>query len=240
MSGNLAAFLQESKRNLLESLRIEGIMKSRSIEEALLSVPREAFLFPDTSSAMAYQDEPIPLGNSGQTISAPHMVVMMLEELELHPGLKVLEVGGGSGYNAALIGSIVSKGIAQRIPEPLVTSIERDENLTEFARKNLEKVGLSKIVRIISGDGSLGYPKESEEEVYDRIIITAGAPRVPRFLKSQLKKDGILLAPVGGRTYQKLMKLRKLENRSGKIEFQETHAVDCMFVPLIGADAHQR
>ncbi len=209
-------------------------MKSPQITEALSAVPREAFLDQGTSKSLAYLDEPLPIAASGQTISAPHMVVMMLEELELRPGLKVLEIGAGSGYNAALMGYIVSRGIEQ-IPEPRVISIERDEKLADFARQNIEKVGLSKIVQIITGDGSLGYPQESTEELYDRIIITAGAPRVPHFLKAQLKKEGILLGPVGGRAYQRLLKVRK---HPGKREFMEEKLVECMFVPLIGADAH--
>src|ERR1700730_10403894 len=101
---NVSQYLEESRRQLVASLKAEGILKSKQVEEAIRSVPRETFLDQEESSrAMAYLDEPLPLGVSGQTISAPHMVVMMLEELELSSGLKVLEIGGGSGYNAALM-----------------------------------------------------------------------------------------------------------------------------------------
>jgi protein-L-isoaspartate(D-aspartate) O-methyltransferase len=136
-----------------------------------------------------------------------------------------------------LIGHIVSKGLEPDVP--LVVSVERDENLAQFATKNIERIGLSRVIRVVSGDGSLGYPQESEEELYDRIIVTAGAPRIPLYLKKQLKKDGILEVPVGGRTFQKLVKLKKREGKPGKEEFEETRLVDCMFVPLIGADANQ-
>jgi len=236
-SDNLSAYLQQSRRSLIESLRQEGILKSREVEEALSFVPREAFL-DQGSQSLAYLDEPLPIASTGQTISAPHMVAIMLEELELQPEMKVLEIGTGSGYNAALLGHIVSRGLSRSGNEPLVTSIERDEKLTSFAMQNIEKVGLSNIVRIVAGDGSLGYPQESNEELYDRITITAGAPRVPHFLKSQLKNNGILLAPIGGRSYQQLIKLRKRVGRDGKSEFTEEKLVDCMFVPLIGSDAH--
>ena len=237
-SDDFAGYMQQSKRTLIESLKLEGLLKSPQVEEALSSVPREAFLDPETSKSLAYLDEPLPIGASGQTISAPHMVVMMLEELELRPRLKVLEVGAGSGYNAALMGYIVSRRV-ENAAEPLVLSIERDVQLANFARENVAKVGLSRVVTIVAGDGSLGYPQESTEELYDRITITAGAPRVPQFLKSQLKKDGVLLAPIGGRSYQQLMKLRKLAGKKGQLEFVEEKLVECMFVPLIGSDAHR-
>ncbi|MFI5420848.1 MAG: protein-L-isoaspartate O-methyltransferase, partial [Nitrososphaerales archaeon] len=127
-SDNLSGYLQQSKRSLLESLKHEGILKSPEIEEALTFVPREAFL-DQGSISLAYLDEPLPIASTGQTISAPHMVVMMLEELELQPGMKVLEIGAGSGYNAALLGHIVSRGLSQISNEPLVTSVEREEKL---------------------------------------------------------------------------------------------------------------
>ncbi len=232
-SDNLGEFLKESKLMLIESLRDEGILKSKSVEEALLAVPREEFIWPGTPASIAYQDEPILLDETGQTISAPHMIVMMLEEFDLSTGLKVLEIGCGSGYNAALISHIVSRGVPKSV-EPLVVSVERDPSLVAFARQNIERAKLSEFCKVVEGDGSLGYPQESSDELYDRIMVTAGAPHIPVFLKKQLRPGGILEVPVGGSSYQKLMILRK----SSKDEFDQRKLVDCMFVPLIGSDAH--
>jgi protein-L-isoaspartate(D-aspartate) O-methyltransferase len=227
-------FLRESKSNLIESLKAEGILRSKTIEDALLNVPREEFLPVGTPKSMAYLDEPLGLADTGQTISAPHMVVMMLEEAKLSSGLSVLEIGTGSGYNAALTAYIVSRGVTKDHTE-LVITIERNEELFRFATKNIERVGLAPFCKVVLGDGSLGYPQESEEELYDRIIVTAAAPKVPVFLKKQLKIGGIMEVPVGSGTFQKLTILKKNEKRG----FEQRKSVDCVFVPLIGSDAHQ-
>jgi protein-L-isoaspartate(D-aspartate) O-methyltransferase len=232
-SNNLGSFLKESKLTLIRSLKDERILRSKSVEEALLAIPREEFIWPGTPASIAYLDEPILLDATGQTISAPHMIVMMLEEFDLSSGLKVLEIGGGSGYNAALISHIVSRRIPKS-SDPLVVSVERDPALVAFARKNIERANLSGYCKVVEGDGSLGYPQESSEELYDRIMVTAGAPHIPVFLKKQLKIGGILEVPVGGSSYQKLMISRKVSTT----EFDQRKLVDCMFVPLIGSDAH--
>jgi len=226
-------FLWDTRTELIGSLKAEGILKSKQVEDALLNVPREAFLWPGTPKSLAYLDEPVALNETGQTISAPHMIVMMLEELNLSPGLTVLEVGGGSGYNAALISYIVSSGGVGRSKLPLVVTIERNADLASFARKNIERVQLSEICEVIEGDGSLGYPQSSSEELYDRIIVTAAAPRVPVYLKKQLKVGGIMEVPLGT-GYQRLTILMKNSNK----EFDERRSVDCVFVPLIGSDAN--
>ncbi|HYB04601.1 MAG TPA: protein-L-isoaspartate O-methyltransferase [Nitrososphaerales archaeon] len=231
---NLRRFMKDSRADLLTSLKAEQILKSKEIEEALLNVPREKFLWPGTPESAAYFDEPVQLGDTGQTISAPHMIVMMLEELQLTSGLKVLEIGTGSGYNAALISYIVSRGISEAA-ELLVISIERNGTLVKFARKNIEDVHLNSCCKVIEGDGSLGYPQQADQELYDRIIVTAGAPHVPVFLKKQLKVGGILEVPVGANGFQRLMILKK--NTMG--EFEQHRSVDCVFVPLIGSDAHK-
>jgi protein-L-isoaspartate(D-aspartate) O-methyltransferase len=226
----LDKFLSESRISLVHSLKAEGILKTGNIEEALLNVRREDFLWPGTPKSLAYLDEPISLNETGQTISAPHMITMMLEKFELWPGLKVLEIGSGSGYNAALITYIVTKSAS----DLFVTSIERNSSLAEFARNNIERAGFSKYCIVIEGDGSLGYPEQSDKEIYDRIIVTAGAPRVPVFLKKQLKIGGIMEIPVGGSGYQVLTILRKNSRR----EFEQQRSVDCVFVPLVGSDAN--
>ena len=209
-------------------------MRSKIVEEALEVIPRARFLWPSEPIFLAYADEPSPLGDSGQTITAPHMVVLMLESLELASGNRVLEIGCGSGYNAALMGWIVSRG-SRVIGEPLVISIERNDDLANFARKNIQLVGLSGIVKVISGDGSLGYPQGSRDEIYDRILVAAAAPRVPTTLKRQLKDEGIMEVPVGGDTYQTLTKLKK-KGTGEKAVFETTNIVECAFVPLIGAE----
>lgn len=223
--------LEETKKELIRSLRSQGVLKSKIVEDALRTIPREKFMWKNIPDLLAYVDEPQPLGETGQTISAPHMVVIMLEELEMCSGLRVLEVGTGSGYNAALLGWICSRGEKDQV---LVTSIEQDEKLADFARKNLELVGLSQYVEVVEGDGSLGYPQESQREMYDRIIVAAGAYRIPLFLKAQLKSGGILEVPVGGSAYQTLLKIKKVKMDDGTVQFTQKAVVDCMFVPLVG------
>jgi len=230
---SLDEFLSSSRLDLVRSLKSEGILNSKIIEDALLHVPREEFLWPGTPKSVAYLDEPVLLDETGQTISAPHMIVMMLEEFQLSPGLKVLEIGAGSGYNAALITHMVSKGIS-KAAEPLVVTIERNSVLAKFARNNIERLHLAGYCQVVEGDGSLGYPQESDQELYDRIMVTAGAPRIPAFLKKQLKTGGILEVPVGGDGYQQLT----IVKRTTRKEFDQRRSVDCVFVPLIGADAN--
>lgn len=229
--------ISEYRDRLIRSLKQERVLKSKIIEEAIIAIPREKFLWEGTPEFLAYADEPQPLGETGQTISAPHMVVIMLEELKLERGMNVLEIGTGSGYNAALLAWIVSEKNRGESAGRLVVSIERDERLAEFATKNIRSVGLSDEVKIIMGDGSLGYPQGSEEEIYDRIVVTAGAPRVPSFLKKQLKTGGIIEIPVGGATYQKLILVKKIKS-GHTTSFKEERIVDCSFVPLIGQDAY--
>jgi protein-L-isoaspartate(D-aspartate) O-methyltransferase len=224
------------KFHLINSLRREGILRSKQVEEAFLQIKREDFVWPGYE-AEAYIDEPLPLGETGQTISAPHMVVIMLEEAELTEGLKVLEVGTGSGYNAALIAAIVSKSIKDKVEEPLVITVDRNSKLVEFAKNNIEKAGLSTIVKVVEGDGSLGYPQASQDMIYDRIIVTAGAPHVPRYLADQLKPGGLLLVPTGRGFSQTLLKVKKIENPSGKIELRQQKLMQVMFVPLVGEGA---
>ena len=233
-SGYDSEGLVESREDLIKSLKEEGILKSKVVEDAIRAIPRDQFLWRGTPGFLAYADEPQILGNTGQTISAPHMVVIMLEELEIVAGQRILEVGCGSGYEAALLGWIASRGMNQE--SSIVVSVERDERLVEFARKNIAGVGLSNERTVVAGDGTLGYPQSADEELYDRIIVAAGARKVPSFLKKQLKTGGILLVPVGGVAYQKLLKIRKKRLKDGTISFEEKSLVDCMFVPLVGQD----
>lgn len=207
----------------MEKLKLEGIIRSKEIEDAFLKVPRELFVWPRHKSE-AYFDTPLPLGNTGQTISAPHMVAIMLEELKISSGMKVLEIGTGSGYNAALLAELVK-------PDGEVITIERLEELIEFASKKLKEAGYSEIVKIVHGDGTLGYPPRATNEIYDRIIVTAAAPKPPRYLISQLKDGGIMLIPIGTRGYQELIRIYK---KGGS--YISENLGGCIFVPLVGEE----
>jgi protein-L-isoaspartate(D-aspartate) O-methyltransferase len=216
-----ARSFEEQRRILVENLKEEGLIRSEAVEAAFLKVPRERFVWPDQVDK-AYLDTPLPLGETMQTISAPHMVAIMLEELELKRGLKVLEVGCGSGYSAALMAEIVG-------PEGLVVSIERIPELVEFASRNLRSLGYDRVVKVVLGDGCLGYPPRSEEEIYDRVVVTAAASTIPKYLKKQTKQGGILLIPVGGPWSQTLKKLVKISAD----RFDVKDITECVFVPLI-------
>jgi len=215
----------KERERLVRRLEREGILKTSEVVRAFLKVPRELFVWPGMED-QAYWDTPLPLGDTGQTISAPHMVAIMLEELKVKPNMKVLEIGTGSGYNAALIAELVG-------PKGEVITIERVQELVEFAKKNIERAGYASIVKVIHGDGTLGYPPKSTEAIYDRIIVTAAAPRVPKYLLLQLKEEGILLAPVGPPGYQELTRITK---RGGQLH--EERLGGCVFVPLIGEDGY--
>lgn len=187
-------------------------------------------MWPGTPNFLAYEDEPLGLGDTGQTISAPHMVVIMLEELALNPGMQILEVGGGSGYNAALLGWIASRGTKRSV---LVTTVERNERLAQFARSNIAKLDLSDVVEVVVGDGALGYPEGYDKELYDRIVVAAAASKVPPLLKRQLKDQGLLLIPIGGIGGQILTKVKKVKGSDGGAEYRESKLMNCVFVPLV-------
>lgn len=149
-----------------------GYIKSEAVRKAMEKVPREEFLPPD-QRRYAYLDQPLPIGE-GQTVSAPHMVAMICEVLDLKKGMKVLEIGAGCGYNAAVVAEIVGK-------EGHVYSIERIKSLYNMAKNNLKRLGYDDRVTVIFGDGTLGYPDAAP---YDRIYVTASAPQIPPPLKN--------------------------------------------------------
>lgn len=208
---------EERRNRMVDHLIARGYARSSAVEKALRKVPRERFV-PDHLAHEAYVDSPLPIG-MGQTISAPHMVAIMLEELDLKAGMRALEIGAGSGYHAAVTAEIVR-------PDGAVFTIERIPDLVEFARRNLESAGYSDTVKVFLGDGSQGSP---ENAPFDRIFVACGAPDVPRPLMEQLREDGILLVPVGGRSFQDLIKISK---KGGKITRENRGG--CIFVPLIG------
>jgi protein-L-isoaspartate(D-aspartate) O-methyltransferase len=163
------------------------------------------------------------------------MIAIMLEDLELRNGMKILEIGAGSGYNAALMAEIISPTLNKLKKNIRVITVERVPDLVNFARKNLQKTGYSDRVEVILGDGTLGYPERSEEMLYDRVIITAASPHLPKYLKAQLKFGGILLAPVGDLFMQTLIKAIK----KSKDKMITSRKVGCMFVPLIGEEGYK-
>ena len=164
-----------------------GIIDPRVLD-ALRTVPRHAFVPPE-KACRAYEDHPLEIG-SGQTISQPYMVAKMTELLELTPQSRVLEIGTGSGYQAAILAELAGD----------VVSVERFSHLAETARETLESLEYGNLT-VVVGDGSLGWP---ERAPYDGIIVTAAAPALPPSLRSQLAPGGRLVCPVGSRDLQQL------------------------------------
>jgi protein-L-isoaspartate(D-aspartate) O-methyltransferase len=214
--------LEEERNRLVDSLISRGYVTSKAVERAMRRVPREEFL-PRDMKDEAYVDSPLPIGE-GQTISAPHMVAIMVEQLDLSPGLKVLEIGAGSGYHAAVCAEVVA-------PDGHIYTIERIASLATFAEDNLKRTGYGDLVTVILGDGTKGLPDKAP---FDRIFVAAGAPDVPEPLTDQLADGGRMLVPVGGRYYQDLIKVE----RKGKKLIKENIG-GCVFVPLIGEYGHR-
>jgi len=208
--------MQNQKQLLIDYWKKQGIVKNPAVFRAFKKVNREFFVLKEFRSD-AYKDVPLPIQKE-QTISQPTTVVMMLEALELGPGMKVLEIGAGSGYNAALMAEIVG-------PEGKVITIERISELVHFAKENLKQNNI-KNVEVIFGDGSKGYLKEAP---YDRIICTAAAPEIPEVLASQLKERGVIVIPVGPLSGQVLVRARMVKG-----ELHPEKLGDFMFVPLKG------
>lgn len=216
---------------LIDSLIRQGILRSPHVIKALRAVPRTNFL-PSDMVNYTTTDTPLPIG-FGQTISAPHMVSIMNEALSLSIGDKVLEVGAGSGWHSATIAEIIAPKETPRSEWGHVYTIEIVQNLAENARKNIMNAGYGDRVTIITGDGSKGY---SEKAPYDKIIVTAAAPKIPKPLVDQLKPRGILLIPIGTVfMLQNLIKLTK--NPDGRIVEENLGGV--AFVPLTGEYGHQ-
>ncbi|MFQ5975718.1 MAG: protein-L-isoaspartate(D-aspartate) O-methyltransferase [Candidatus Hydrothermarchaeales archaeon] len=201
---------------MVEKLKRWDYLKSERVAEAMNSVPRHLFL-PEDQRRYAYEDRPLPVGKN-QTISAPHMVAMMSDALDLKGDEKVLEIGAGTGYHACVVGHILKEGS--------VYSIEKIKTLAQRAKENIEGAGCTN-VEVIIGDGTLGF---KEEAPYDRIFVTAAAPAIPEPLLDQLKPGGLLLIPVGSRYAQDLISVKKSVN--GKIK--RKNLCGCIFVPLVG------
>ena len=213
---------EEQRRRMVQRYRRLGYIKTDAMARAMLRVPREEFMDP-AYVEYAYVDQPFPIpGDGRQTISAPYMYPVFYEPLQLKRGDRVLEVGAGSGYGAALAWELVA-------PDGLVVSIEINPVTYRFARENLKRTGYDKVILIL-GDGSLGYPPEAP---YDAICITASCPDIPPPLIEQLASPGRLMAPVGSPNSlfgQDLVLLEKDER--GRIQRRKLMKV--AYVPLIG------
>ena len=207
----------EKKIELVKRLKNCGYMQTKKVEKGFLEVNRAIFI-PDSLKDFAYHDHPLGIG-FGQTISAPHMVVIMCELLELEKGQKVLEIGAGSGYHAAITASIVGKNGS-------VYTVENIPALAETATENIKMAGYGDRVHVIVGDGSLGY---EEKGPYDAILVTCAAPQLPDPLKEQLKTKGNIVIPIGSLYLQTLYRFKK----SGENWKREVHG-DVVFVPLKG------
>jgi len=206
--------LEEARSRLIQHLRRE--ISDERVLNAMERVPRQLFV-PSNSQHLAYEDIPLSIGE-GQTISQPFIVALMTEALELAGTEKVLEIGTGSGYQAAILAELAQQ----------VISVERLSKLAEDARLLLDKLGYTNI-EVHLAEKTLGWPKEAP---YQAIIVTAGAPRIPPELLDQLAENGRLVIPVGSRYEQELIKVVK---ESGKVTAKNLGA--CRFVPLIGEGA---
>jgi protein-L-isoaspartate(D-aspartate) O-methyltransferase len=194
-------------------------VKDEQVLEAMRVVPRHRFV-PAHMRGSAYRDSPLPIGQ-GQTISQPYIVAYMTAALQLTGEDKVLEVGTGSGYQAAILSHIVRQ----------VISVERLPRLAEEARRKLSELGYS-MVRVVVADGTQGWP---EDAPYDAIMVTAASPEVPDPLRQQLAEGGRLLVPVGPRHTQELVRVR----REGDA-FHREDLLGVAFVPLIGEHGWDR
>jgi protein-L-isoaspartate(D-aspartate) O-methyltransferase len=199
-----------------EQIEARGV-RDPAVLRAMRIVPRDRFV-DEAQACAAYEDGPLPIGE-GQTISQPYVVAVMTQALGLRPGDRVLEVGTGSGYAAAVLSLIAAE----------VYTIERVESLAHSARRRLGDLGYAN-VHVRHGDGSLGWP---EHAPYDAIVVTAGGPDVPRSLLQQLAIGGRLVMPVGSEPrWQRLVRVV----RTGPASYDRQAMEEVAFVPLIGAE----
>lgn len=198
-------------RMVEQQLERRGIADLRVLR-AFRTVPRHEFV-PERYRDQSYRDTPLPIGE-GQTISQPYMVASMTEALGIEPGHRVLEIGTGSGYQAAILAALGAS----------VYSMDRIESLAETAGRTLDRLGYE--VRIRIGDGTLGWP---EEAPFDRILVTAGAPKLPEPLPEQLEEGGHLIIPLEDGYSQVLQIVTRIPGG-----FEQERGERCTFVPLIG------
>ena len=205
-----------ARTRLIDRLRRQiGIDRiSEQVLDAMENVPRHLFVH-ESDMAHAYEDYPLSIGH-GQTISAPHIVGIMCSLLEIEKGMKILEIGGGSGYHAAVLAELTG-------PDGVVYSVERVSELMEFERQNLRNAGYRNVV-VTAGDGTLGLSKHAP---YDRITVACAAPAIPPPLVDQLKHGGKMVIPVGD-----YMQELYLVHKNDVVSTEKSGGV--VFVPLIG------
>ena len=216
MSYSMSIDFDKLKAAMVTEQLISRNISDKAVLKAFLKVPRHEFV-PKELRQNAYNDYPLPIGEN-QTISQPYMVALMTECLKLKGGEKVLEVGTGSGYQAAILGEIAGE----------VYSIERFNDLADKASKLLSSLGYRNI-HIKAGDGTLGW---SEFAPYDGIVVTAGAPAIPESLVKQLKDGGSLIIPVDGGGFGQTLKLVERIGRTTRT----SDICSCAFVPLVGKE----
>lgn len=210
----IARTIDEARAAMVESLR--RVIEDERVIAAFAKVPRERFVLPERK-AEAYADRALPIGH-GQTISQPLMVAIMLQELALKGTEKVLDIGTGSGYQAALLGELAAS----------VVGVELVPELTERARRTLRDLGYENVT-VHQAGSELGWP---EDGPYDAIVVAAAAPRVPQSLVAQLSPGGRLVLPVGRRDGQELIVVDKRPEG-----LTVTRKGRCGFVPLVGREA---
>lgn len=208
--------LDIARRKMVETQIVARGIKDRRVLDAMLKVPRHLFV-QEAMAGQAYNDTSLPIGDR-QTISQPYMVALMSELLDLKGVERVLEIGTGSGYQAAVLSHLARR----------VYSIERIPSLASRARKLFDSLGLTNISMKID-DGTLGWESEGP---FDAIIVTAGAPDIPQALFQQLTAGGCLVIPVGDQQEQVLYRIRKQED--GTVDREKS--IPCRFVKLIGRD----
>jgi protein-L-isoaspartate(D-aspartate) O-methyltransferase len=206
--------LQNSKCRLITNLRRE--IKDQRVIDVIAQVPREKFI-PDSQREFAYEDRALPI-EFGQTISQPTIVAIMIDALQLRKRDKVLEIGTGSGYQAALLSGLVKD----------VITLERIPDLAESAKSRLASMGHHN-VQVIMSDGSVGWCPNAP---YDGVVVSAAAPRILGGLIKQVVSGGRLVMPVGQLDSQQLVKITVLDNT-----FAVETLIGCRFVPLVGDDA---
>jgi protein-L-isoaspartate(D-aspartate) O-methyltransferase len=204
---------EAARQRMVETQIASRGVKDERVLAAMREIPRHLFV-PPTYREAAYNDSPLPIGK-GQTISQPYIVAVMTELLAVGPGDTVLEIGSGSGYQAAILGRLVKS----------VITVERIAEVAEMARENIAGLGITNVT-VITGDGTIGYPGAAP---YDAILITAATPSVPPPLIDQMAEGGRLVAPVGSRDLQELVRLTKREGRTTRELFGGV-----VFVPLLG------
>jgi protein-L-isoaspartate(D-aspartate) O-methyltransferase len=218
------ADFSEQRRDMVSRYKRAGYIHSKRLEDAIMAVPRELFMDKGYTE-YAYYDQPFPIpGDGRQTISAPYMYPVTYEPLRLELGQRFLEIGAGSGYGAAIAEELVGQ-------EGLVVAIEINPDTYRFASDNLKKAGYDD-VKVILGDGTLGYPLEAP---YDAVSITASTPQIPPPILEQMTENSRLIAPVGDATLygQDLVLVEKKGEK-----YSRRSLMSVVYVPLIGKYGH--